>query len=269
LRAFSEIKKTDIEGLASFEGVLEEEYEDAIEGWKASLAKRSVDAVVYAGRIWFGYKRIPKAQKYANWHFKDRGAIIFDELAKYLDVEVAQEWFLELGTVREQFLTWLLPLAYYLFSGPELHGMDIVSGYGKDDERWSWREWSKNVKGEKIEIDEEYVYDKHTREGKKRGKDGEHFRLESSKVFPECEAYWPRDMKTFYQVWRANEASPTLEGSEGEFVGDWKGLIVESKNEEVNRGDEEGGRVAGRKRKVDHSSGSSGSVLGSEKKSKK
>jgi hypothetical protein len=148
---------------------------------------------------------------------RTRGEIIFDLLSEHIDVTIARRWFAELSTVKEQFLTWMVPMMYYLYGGPSLHGV----GRSGESEVDMTSVWTRNVAGEKIDIDEEFVFDMHTKEGKKAGSGSRYFREESSRVLNECIGHWPRDLKNFYLAWRAR-CPPTLEGSEYEFVGDWQ-----------------------------------------------
>ncbi len=228
LKAFSELRRSDIKDHPIFDEILREgeEYKNPIEGLKACLKAKRIESVIYARRIFAkeeltmsvreGKGKVEKGS-ITNAMKKARGGIIFDALSECgVDVRIARKWFDELNTVKEQFLTWMVPMMYYLYGGPRLHGIDDAS-MREEGERKG--EWTSNVKGEKIEMNEDFIYDMHTREGKKAGSGSKYFREESSRVLNECIEYWPRDLKTFYLTWREH-CPPTLEG--GVFVGDWK-----------------------------------------------
>ncbi len=227
LKAFSELRRRDIKDHPIFDEILREgeEYKNPIEGLKACLKAKRIESVIYARRIFAkeelttrvreGKGKVEKGT-ITNAMKKARGGIIFDALSECgVDVTIPRKWFDELNTVKEQFLTWMVPMMYYLYGGPTLHGINHESM--RVGERKG--EWTSNIKGEKIEINEDFIYDMHTREGKKAGSGSKYFREESSRVLNECIEYWPRDLKTFYLTWREH-CPPTLEG--GVFVGDWK-----------------------------------------------
>lgn len=109
-------------------------------------------------------------------------------------------WYKEhLGTMREGFLCWLLPLLSYLEIIPE--GTPI-----SEDEKYDSM-WDKNRRMEKIEIDE-YVIDRHTRRGYSKGM--VEFATNGAKVENEADFINPLWKQFYEDTKRFEEGLPLL-----------------------------------------------------------
>lgn len=113
-------------------------------------------------------------------------------------------WYKEhLGTMREGFLCWLLPLLSYLQIIPE--GTTV-----SEDEKYE-SSWDKNRRMEKIEIDE-YVIDRHTRRGHSKGM--VEFAVNGAKVDNEADFVNPLWKQFYEDTKRFEEGLPLL----GEYI---------------------------------------------------
>lgn len=219
LEAIGELKRSDIPPNSIFTEVLQQDESNSVQGLTSALSRRSIDSVIHASRIWFANnENCPNFAKYRDLSAAKRGDIIFDALSRYVDTSVARSWFKDLSGHDEQYLTWMLPLAYFLYGSPPLHGTTQTVDPSPH--------WTLNIlqskhdrSVERISITEDYVYDGHTRQGQQKGRGLEYFLLESSTVIPESISFWPRDLKNFHKIWRLGRWS---DFQEHEFIGDWR-----------------------------------------------
>lgn len=150
-----------------FEIVFQKKPEDMIQNYKISLEKGEMDSFYWARLIDLS-NPIPKNKK------RD---IIFDPFwIKFTqsEIKIMKEWYYELYNIKERFLTFYVPLIY------------IITGKKNYSEVWDVGErWKRypivNLFAPSLELDE-YVYDIHTKIGKRKGRGVIDFVREGSQV---------------------------------------------------------------------------------------
>lgn len=120
----------------------------------------------------------------------ERAIDIFKALSLYIDVKIPLLWYKEIKT-KERFLTWLIPLLYYLYGSD---GPNSTKNMLFDDV------WD-NQKMYKIDIDD-YVMDKHTHNG--IDKTTKYFAETGAYVFPESTTHISQILKTLYESVRSS-----------------------------------------------------------------
>ena len=98
-------------------------------------------------------------------------------------IEIGKKWYKELSPLKEDFLCWQTILLFWLKDSRKKDIKQYYEPYEEDEKTMEtlYDLYKINLSGKVIEFDE-WVYDMHTKIGKKRGKGSEYFATESSVV---------------------------------------------------------------------------------------